>query len=71
QDEKALIARVLRQERAACAQLVRAHHARLAVVARALVGDSKAEDVVQEAWIAAFAALPRFEQRSSLKTWLT
>jgi RNA polymerase sigma-70 factor (ECF subfamily) len=70
-DETELIERVLRQDRAACALLVRAHHARLAALARALVGDGKAEDVVQEAWIAAFAALPKFERRSSLKTWLT
>jgi RNA polymerase sigma-70 factor (ECF subfamily) len=70
-EESELIERVLRQDRAACALLVRMHHARLAAVARALVGDGKAEDIVQEAWIAAFAALPKFERRSSLKTWLT
>ena len=70
-DEKDLIERLLRQDRVACAQLVRLHHGRLAAIARALVGDSKAEDIVQEAWIAAFKALPKFERRSSLKTWLT
>lgn len=69
-DETELIARLLRQERAACAELVRLHHGRLMAVARTMVGD-RAEDVVQEAWIAAFAALPKFEGRASLKTWLT
>ena len=29
-----------------------------------------AEDVVQEAWIRAVSALPRFAWRSSLRTWL-
>lgn len=70
-DETELIERLLRQERAACAELVRLHHGRLAALARTLVGDARAEDVVQESWIAAFAALPKFERRASLKTWLT
>ena len=39
-------------------------------VARAIVGDSIADEVVQEAWISAIKALPKFEGRSSLKTWL-
>ncbi|MGH8539796.1 MAG: RNA polymerase sigma factor, partial [Stenotrophobium sp.] len=29
-----------------------------------------AEEVVQEAWISAFRALPKFERRASFKTWL-
>jgi RNA polymerase sigma-70 factor, ECF subfamily len=29
-----------------------------------------AEDVVQEAWLAVFQGLSRFEERSSLKTWI-
>jgi len=39
-------------------------------VARAIVGDSIADEVVQEAWISAIKALPKFEGRSSLKTWV-
>ena len=39
-------------------------------VARAIVGEAFADEVVQEAWIAAIKALPKFEARSSLKTWL-
>jgi RNA polymerase sigma-70 factor (ECF subfamily) len=70
QDERAFIARLLQRETQACHQLVKEHHGRLVVVARAIVGES-AEDVVQEAWLLAFRALTTFEGRSSLKTWLT
>lgn len=69
-DEAGLLERVLRRDEAACRELVRMHHARLVAVARTLVGQA-AEDVVQEAWLSAFRALPRFEGRASLSTWLT
>lgn len=69
--EAELIARLCAREPRACADWVRAHHGRLVVVARAIVGEAQAEEVVQEAWIAAFRALPQFEGRSLLSTWLT
>lgn len=69
--ESGLIERLRRREQAACAQWVRQHHGRLVMVARAIVGEAQAEEVVQEAWIAAFRALPAFEGRSTLSTWLT
>lgn len=70
QDEHAFLAKLLQRDTLACHQLVKEHHSRLVVVARAIVGES-AEDVVQESWLLAFRALPTFEGRSSLKTWLT
>lgn len=69
--ETELIARLLQREPAACTAWVREHHGRLVIVARGIVGDGQAEEVVQEAWIAAFRALPAFEGRAALKTWLT
>lgn len=69
--ETELLARLCRREPAACAAWVREHHGRLVVIARSIVGDAQAEEVVQESWIAAFRALPQFEGRSQLKTWLT
>lgn len=58
------------QNHAAFSNLVARYHSQFKTVARSMVGDSIAEEVVQEAWISVFNALPRFEGRSSLKTWL-
>jgi len=59
-----------RGDHAAFTRLVARHHRRLLIIARAIVGDAWAEEVVQEAWISVHRALPKFEGRSSLQTWL-
>ena len=52
-------------------QLVSRHHAAMLRVARSYVPtEATAEDVVQETWLAVLRALPTFEGRSSVKTWL-
>jgi RNA polymerase sigma-70 factor (ECF subfamily) len=58
-------------DQVAFARLVKAHHQRLLAIARTLVNPADAEEAVQEAWIAAHRALPKFEGRSALLTWLT
>lgn len=51
--------------------LVRRHTAKMYRVALRIVGDSaEAEDVVQDAWISAWRALPRFRGDSAVSTWL-
>ncbi len=50
--------------------LVRRYHRRMLVVARAIAGDVWAEEITQEAWASIYRALPAFEGRSSLQTWL-
>ena len=57
-------------DRAAFTRLVQRHHRRLLAVARAIVGEVWADEVVQEAWISVHRALPDFAGRSSLLTWL-
>tara|TARA_R100001377_G_scaffold74604_2_gene50898 strand:+ start:474 stop:1097 length:624 start_codon:yes stop_codon:yes gene_type:complete len=69
QDEQDLEA-LRRGEAPAFTALVKRYHRQLLVVARAIVGDVWAEEVLQEAWVSIHRALPRFEGRSSLQTWL-
>lgn len=51
-------------------RLIRRYHNTLLGLVRPLVGDARAEEVVQEAWIKAHKACSRFEGRSQVKTWL-
>lgn len=57
-------------DRAAFTRLVKRYHRSMLVIARAIVGDVWAEEVLQDTWISVHRALPRFEGRSSLQTWL-
>jgi RNA polymerase sigma-70 factor, ECF subfamily len=69
--DAALLARLRAGDEAAFAELVRTHGGRmLAVARRYLDSEDAAQDCVQEAFIAAFKAVDRFEGRSSLATWL-
>lgn len=65
------VARALRGESQARAALVGRHHTNCLRLARHLLGDdSDAEDVVQEAFMRAFGALRRYEERDSFRAWL-
>ena len=71
ENEKELIARAQKGDRAAFAALVRAHQNEVYTLARRLVGDPHlAADVTQEALIRAWKALPRFRGDAQLSTWL-
>ena len=50
--------------------LVAEYHCTLVSLARSIIGDSLAEEVVQESWLSAYRSLPKFEGRSHVKTWL-
>jgi RNA polymerase sigma-70 factor (ECF subfamily) len=70
-DDPALVEALRRGDESAFARLVDAHSSALLRVATMYVGDrAAAEEVVQETWIAVLQGIDRFEQRSSLKTWL-
>jgi RNA polymerase sigma-70 factor (ECF subfamily) len=71
EDEK-VVGRVLAGEKVWFEVLMRRHNQRLFRVARAIVkSDAEAEDVVQQAWLSAYAHLGQFESAARFSTWLT
>lgn len=69
--ETLLLERLRSGEEAAFETLVRRNGARLLAVARHFLDtEEDARDAVQEAFLSAFRALPRFRGESSLSTWL-
>jgi RNA polymerase sigma-70 factor (ECF subfamily) len=66
-----LVARALRRDEAAVRAIVQRHNRRLYRLARSIVrNDAEAEDVLQEAYLRAFANLATFRGESGLGTWL-
>ncbi len=69
-DDQTLIeALIIGDDRAFCEIIKRFQHTML-VVARAIIGDAFADDVVQDTWVAIYKNIDKFERRSSLKTWV-
>ena len=70
-DEPAFLARLRQGDQAAYRMLIRRFHASLTGVAASIIGSrAQAEEVVQDAWLAVFSGIDRFEGRSSLTTWI-
>lgn len=70
-EDDAFIAALRAGDEAAFTVLVRRHHRALRALAATIVSDADAEEVVQLAWIKAHRALPGFEGRAALRTWLS
>ena len=67
-----LVRRAARGDEAAFHEIVNRYAKDLYGLAYSLVGNAAdAEDVLQETLAGAYRSLPRFEARSSVKTWLT
>jgi RNA polymerase sigma-70 factor (ECF subfamily) len=71
QPDAELLARLRAGDETASEELVRAESRHLLAVARRLLrNEEDAQDVVQQAFLSAFRALPRFTGQSRLSTWL-
>src|SRR5262245_23710576 len=70
-EDRELVAALRAGDEAAFARIVREWHPSMLRVARIFVPSwSLADEVVQETWVRVIGALDRFEERSSLKTWV-
>ncbi|MDX8468969.1 RNA polymerase sigma factor [Mesorhizobium sp. VK23B] len=70
--DMALVRRALAREAGAFRSIIKTHNQRLYRIARGVVrNDAEAEDIVQEAYMRAFASLDAFRGDASLATWLT
>jgi RNA polymerase sigma-70 factor (ECF subfamily) len=70
-DEAEVLARLRDKDERAFRELVTRHDRAMRRIARSYVQTAAAaDDVVQETWLAVIRGLPRFEGRSSLKTWI-
>ena len=71
-DDIDLVRRAAHRDRSAIRAIIKSHNQRLFRLARAIVKrDEDAEDVLQEAYLRAFANLDGFRGDSSLSTWLS
>lgn len=66
-----VVARLIAGDEPTFAALIDRHHrAMLGVASTFTTNRALAEEIVQETWMAVLTGLPRFEGRSSLKTWI-
>jgi RNA polymerase sigma-70 factor (ECF subfamily) len=70
--DEEVVQRVVAGDTALFEILIRRHNQRIYRAVRAILrGDEGAEDVMQQAYVKAFAHLRAFERRSAFSTWLT
>lgn len=71
ESDNTLVEALLAGDEAAFERVVTGYQHRLMRVARLYVRtEAQAHDVVQETWLAVLRGLPKFERRSSFKTWV-
>ncbi|MCX4186527.1 RNA polymerase sigma factor [Methylophaga sp. OBS4] len=70
ESEATLISQLQAGDQEAFRQVVSLYHPKLLAIARAIVGEAFADEVVQDSWVAALKAIHDFEGRSALRTWL-
>lgn len=68
--EMRLVAAAQRGSREAYDSLIRIHEGQLRGFLARRVGSTSADDVLQDTWLAAWQALPRFSKRGRFRAWL-
>ncbi len=68
--DRTLIEALIRQDEQAYRYAVTEYHQGMLHLARSIIGERFADEVVQEAWVSVMRALPKFEGRSKLRTWI-
>src|SRR5690242_3592691 len=70
--DEQIVAQVIQGQTALFEVLMRRHNERIYRAARAILrDDSQAEDVMQQAYVNAYAHLRQFDGRAAFATWLT
>ncbi len=70
-DQPGFLEKLRTGDQGAYRRLIRRFHGSLVGVASGVIGSrAQAEEVVQDAWLAVFSGIGRFEGRSSLASWL-
>lgn len=69
-DDASLVARAQAGDGEAFGVLVRRYESRIYRLVRRIVGDDEAEDALQETFLSAWRALPRFAGASTFSTWI-
>ncbi len=69
-DDASLVARAQAGDGDAFGVLVRRYEARVFRLVRRIVGEDEAEDALQETFLSAWRALPRFAGASTFSTWI-
>ena len=69
--DREVVARVVAGDSPLFEVLVRRYNQRVYRVARSIVGEQEAEDVMQHAYVRAFEHLRTFDGRSTFSTWVT
>lgn len=70
-DMPSFLALLRKGDQGAYRKLIRRYHGSLVGVAQGIIGSrAQAEEVVQDAWLAVFKGIAKFESRSSLAGWI-
>jgi RNA polymerase sigma-70 factor (ECF subfamily) len=71
QDDRALVARAQKDDKAAFEELVKRHQSRVFAVAGGILRNREdVEDIAQQVFLKAYFSLKRFDQRAAFSTWL-